>query len=145
MSDFHDFQNRVWVKDRLRVAPVRNSFRWGGGSAIQFIPANTFIPIISGTPTQGHALTTTTGSWTQSPTSFSYQWLRGETPITGATSVNYTLTATDVGQMITVAVVATNVIGNSFPVDAKPVGPIAANPAELDFSKASNSQYLGAI
>jgi Flp pilus assembly pilin Flp len=37
-------------------------------------PANTEVPVISGTPQIGQTLTTTSGAWTNSPTSYDYQW-----------------------------------------------------------------------
>ena len=40
-------------------------------------PVNTVAPVISGTTTLGSVLTTTNGTWTNSPTSYTYQWKRG--------------------------------------------------------------------
>lgn len=79
------------------------------------IPGNTVLPVISGTATSGSTLTTTNGTWTNSPTSFTYQWTRADTitPISGATASTYVLTATDVGHTITVSVTATNAIGST--------------------------------
>lgn len=82
-------------------------------------PANTAVPIISGTTTFGQVLTTTTGSWTNTPTSYSYQWSRAATSggsysnISGATSSTYTLVAADVGQYLKSTVTATNGSGSA--------------------------------
>ncbi len=46
------------------------------GVATAAPPANTSPPTITGTPTVGQTLTAENGTWTNSPTSFSYQWLR---------------------------------------------------------------------
>ncbi len=78
-------------------------------------PANTALPTISGTATEGQTLSTSTGSWTGAPTpSYSYQWRRcnssGEacTPITGATGSTYQLGQADVGTRLRALVTGTN-------------------------------------
>ena len=48
------------------------------------VPGNTAAPVVSGSLTVGSTLTTTNGTWTNSPT-FTYQWRRGGTNISGAT------------------------------------------------------------
>src|SRR5262249_4821391 len=60
-------------------------------------PANTAAPQLSTTsPKVGVALTTSSGTWTKSPTSYAYRWERCNTSgiectnISGATSSNYT-------------------------------------------------------
>ena len=61
----------------------------GHGSAVAAIvaPANTVLPVISGSTTVGSTLTTTDGTWTGSPTpTYTYQWKRGGTNISGATA-----------------------------------------------------------
>lgn len=75
-------------------------------------PVNTSAPTISGTAQQGQTLTAAVGSWTNSPTSYSYQWKRGGVNISGATSSTFTLTASEVGNTITVFVTATNAQGS---------------------------------
>jgi hypothetical protein len=94
-----------------------NALGSAGGSSNTLImgtfwPANTVAPVISGTAVVGNVLTTTNGTWTNSPSSFAYQWRRGGVPISGATSINYTLVQADAGFNINVSVVATNVLGN---------------------------------
>lgn len=127
MSDLHDFENRIWLKDRLQVSRSRNTWRFGG-QVIKGLAACTFLPVISGIPTEGETLITSTGTWTNITglaNPFSYQWLRNEAPISGATASSYVLAALDVGASITVAVTATNSFGASSPAFAKPLGPIA--------------------
>jgi len=58
-------------------------------------------PTISGTPTIGEPLTAVTGTWVKTPTTFSYQWLRDGSPISGATGVTYYPTRDDVGTALT--------------------------------------------
>jgi hypothetical protein len=81
-------------------------------------PANSAAPTISGTTTFGQVLTTTTGTWSNSPT-YSYQWSRSATSggsytnISGATSSTYTLVTADVGQYLKSTVTATNGSGSA--------------------------------
>lgn len=80
-------------------------------------PDATVKPSISGSTVHGSVLTASNGTWTGSPTSFSYRWLRCDSNgqncsvISGATSSTYTTTTTDVGHKIQVAVRANNAAG----------------------------------
>ena len=79
-------------------------------------PSNSSSPTISGTPQQGDTLTASPGSWTNSPTSYAYQWQKCASGtcqnISGATSGSYTLQSSDVGSAIDVVVTATNAGGS---------------------------------
>jgi hypothetical protein len=84
----------------------------------QAAPVNTSPPTVSGTPKVGQTLTTSNGTWSNSPTSFTYQWQRCSsssscTNITGATSKSYTLTAANAGFTIRSAVTASNADGKT--------------------------------
>lgn len=91
----------------------------GAHGANQATPVNTASPTISGTPTVGQTLTGSDGSWSNSPTSFSFQWLRcnggGNNcgSISGATSKTYVLTTADSGHAIRIRVTATNADGSA--------------------------------
>jgi len=82
-------------------------------------PANTVLPAISGTTTQGQTLSASNGSWSNSPTSYTRQWRRcnssgaGCSDISGAGSSSYTLAAADVGSTIRVVVTAANSDGSA--------------------------------
>lgn len=93
-------------------------------------PANTVLPVITGEALVGHVLVTTTGTWSNSPTGYSYQWFRavtdrsgtvlyddgeplGET-ITGATARAYTVTLADHGRFLFVEVTAFNTGGSAY-------------------------------
>jgi subtilisin len=88
-------------------------------------PANTSYPSINGataasSTTAGTTLTASLGSWSGSPTSYAYQWLRcGDASIascasvTGATSSTYTPSAADRGKLFRISVTATNANGSA--------------------------------
>jgi len=82
-------------------------------------PTNTVIPVITGTARTGTTLTASNGSWTGSPTSYTYQWKRANTvggsytDIASAVNSTYVLTDSDIGKYIKVAVSAINSAGTS--------------------------------
>jgi hypothetical protein len=91
-----------------------------GGGWIQHypnFPTNTQGPIISGNNNVGATISVSSGIWTQDiayiPTSYSYQWKRNGSDISGATGSNYTTTASDSGQTLTATVTAINQRGTS--------------------------------
>ena len=75
-------------------------------------PVNSVLPAISGTLEQDDVLTAFPGIWSGGP-SFTYQWKNATVDISGATSQQYTLTAGDAGDSITVEVTATNSAGSA--------------------------------
>ena len=90
----------------MRVYVVAGSL---GGAA----PVNTSPPTISGTAELAATLTATPGSWSNSPTSYTYQWKRNGGAIGGATASTYALQAADLGTTITVTVTAANASGGA--------------------------------
>ena len=80
-------------------------------------PASTQGPIISGNNNVGATLVVSAGTWTQdiayAPTSYSYQWKRGGSDISGATGNSYITTVSDSGQTISATVTAFNQRGSS--------------------------------
>ncbi len=62
-------------------------------------------PTISGTAAVDRDLTAAAPGWGPAPVTFGWQWLRGETPIKGATSSTYRLTVADLGERIKVRAV----------------------------------------
>ena len=103
------------------------------------VPVNSAPPTISGTPVQGQTLTESHGTWSNSPTSYSYQWQTCDStgttcaPITpAATGQTYTLTSTDVGHTISVIETATNIGGPGTGTPATPTALISAPPVPVN-------------
>lgn len=105
----------------------------GGGSP----PTNTVAPAVTGHEQVGQELTSDSGSWDGSPTSFDYVWERADdsgftTGVetvrseldTAATSDDYTLAAGDENHYIRCRVTATNGDGDSSPASSNVVGPV---------------------
>jgi hypothetical protein len=85
-------------------------------------PASSQPPAILPTaPQQGVTATATSGVWSQSPSSYSYQWLacgqasEGCAAIANATSVDYTPESSDAGYALAVQVTAVNAFGKGVP------------------------------
>ena len=120
---------------RRRLAPLGTAFASAtvislialtgvGSAASQAVPTNTGEPVISGQASVGSTLTATQGSWTGSPTSFAYQWVRcppsgGASDgsdcavIGGATTQAYVVSASDAGSRLRVRVTASNSDGSA--------------------------------
>jgi hypothetical protein len=107
---------------RLRLGLAALTAVSGGvfvASAAAAPPANTTSPTISGTPTVGQTLSASTGTWSNSPTSFAYQWLRCNgggnncVDVANGTQKSYTLVGADAGHTMRVRVTATNAEGSS--------------------------------
>jgi hypothetical protein len=96
-------------------------------------PVNSALPTIGGTATEGQLLSATTGAWTGSPTSYTYQWQDCSsagascTNVSGPTAPSYTLGSSDVGHTVRVVVTASNA-GGPTPAASASVGPVSAPP-----------------
>lgn len=77
-------------------------------------PANVVAPAITGgTPYEGVQLSGSLGVWTGGPKALSRQWKGDAAAISGATASTYTLTATEVGKVITETVTASGAGGTT--------------------------------
>jgi hypothetical protein len=82
-------------------------------------PAVMTAPAISGTDQQNDKLSASEGTWTNSPTSYAYQWSRCDpikgtcAQISGATSSTWVLGSSDVGSTLEVTVTASNATGGT--------------------------------
>ncbi len=88
-------------------------------------PVSLSAPLITGATTKGVTLGATVGTWSATPTGYSYQWRRcfsstasSCSDIIGATLTTYTLAVADVGDRIAVRVIAASANGASDPADS---------------------------
>jgi hypothetical protein len=85
----------------------------------QYAPQNTAPPAIAGRPQVGQTLQASTGTWTGTPATFAFQWLRCNatgvacSAISGATAGTYVVQAADMGLTLRVQVTATSASGTS--------------------------------
>jgi hypothetical protein len=97
------------------------------------LPVNTALPGLGGTAQIGQKLTESHGTWTNSPTSYSYQWEDCSSTcsaIAGATSQSYTVTAADAGYAIRVEEFATNPGGTGGPATSSASAVVPHPPAQ---------------
>lgn len=102
-----------------------NAFKLGSDKELQELdsfftgrggnpPVNVVAPVVSGGVLIGQTLTTTDGTWTgTTPITYTYQWQRNGSPISGATLQTYLLVYADVGTDVRCVVTATNSIGSA--------------------------------
>ena len=87
-------------------------------------PVNTGPPAITGAAQTGQKLSASTGTWTESPTAYAYQWQRCNSAgascsaISGATAQTYTIGSADAGSTLRVSVTASNPAGSSAPASS---------------------------
>lgn len=92
-------------------------------------PSNTVAPVATGTVLVSQTLSVTNGTWTNIPTSYSYQWQRDSagngiySNIGGATSNTYVLLTADTGNQVRCVVTATNASGSAS-ANSNALGPV---------------------
>lgn len=105
---------QVRVTDSLGATATAAAFSIVVSAAQVVAPVNTAVPVINDTtPTVGDVLSTTNGTWSNTPTSYTYQWKRAGANIAGATSSTYTVVSADIGAPLSVTVTATNAAGSA--------------------------------
>ncbi|WP_445152678.1 hypothetical protein [Baekduia sp. Peel2402] len=133
----------------LEIRSIRRHYRLGAGlfgrqlpkaaAETSFVrraavPGNTALPAITGTAKDGQTLTSTNGTWSGSPTSYTRAWQRCDSAgancaaISGATATTYLVTSADVGKTIRVKVTATNSSGSGNATSAQTAVVTAAAP-----------------
>jgi Subtilase family len=121
-----------------------------GGSVIATPPANTSLPAIGGTPEEGATLAASSGTWTGSPTSYTYQWQRCDmsgsacASVAGAGAATYLVTSADVGSTVRVVVMATNSAGSASATSA-PTAPVAPAPAPAPSPATQTVTFSGSL
>jgi putative glycosyl hydrolase-like family 15 (GHL15) protein len=113
-------------------------------------PAVQTPPKISGTEKVGKTLSATAGTWSGSPTSFSYSWARCDAqgancvPVTDAGAAAYTTSAADAGRTLRVSVTARNAGGAATATSAA-TAPVKGAIRVLAFVGAVDRQPTGAV
>ncbi|HWF35743.1 MAG TPA: hypothetical protein VG295_10220 [Solirubrobacteraceae bacterium] len=98
-------------------------------------PANIEAPTITGAASVGQSLTCSDGTWSASPTTFTFQWNRDGTPIAGAMSQSYVVSTADRGASLTCTVTASNSFGQGTPATSAAVSipaPVGTPSSPLD-------------
>jgi len=107
---------------------------WSGSAWKQWYPEypiNTAAPTVSGSTTQGQTLTSTTGTWNTNDAfigTYTYQWTRAGSNISGATSSTYATVVADVGNAIACKVTSTNNRGTTTVTSSNSITVVAATP-----------------
>jgi hypothetical protein len=110
-------------------------------------PVNTAAPAITGSATEGSTLSASTGTWTQAPTSYGYQWQRcslgGCQSLTGQTLSTYLVGGLDVGSTIRVSVSAANASGSSSATSAPTATVVAPSGDPVVVAVGDIARHLG--
>ena len=111
-------------------------------------PVNTSLPVISGSAQQGQSLTGSNGAWSNSPSSYGYQWQRCNSSgaacvaIPAAIGNSYLLVAADVGATLRFQVTATNGSGPASATSVQTAVVTAApRPAAREHQPAGDQRY----
>lgn len=113
------------------LIPFLDLLGMGAGQVTVPPPANLTLPVITGVTEVGQTLIGSNGTWTVSPTGFTYQWNNVSTgPIFGATFPTYVPQSSDVGDNLTITVTAHNAGGGTAATSVV-VGPVIPIPPLL--------------
>ena len=116
-NDKSPFTNKVlWAINKGKGANLTTAdMATALGTALAAVvkPVNTSPPVVSGLGSIGQNLSSTTGIWSGSPSSYTYAWQRAGVPIAGATLDQYALVGADSGKAIGCIVTAVNSAGST--------------------------------
>lgn len=90
------------------------------------VPENTDLPTISGIEQVDETLTCNPGTWTNTPTGYTYQWEADGSAISGATSSTYAVTSSEAGKVLSCVVTASNTGGAGTPAETMDTATITA-------------------
>jgi hypothetical protein len=130
------YSNLSWRTTVIVALAVAGVVATTASARSSAVPAATAQPTLQGQAAQpfvGDRLTVTNGTWSGSPTKFSYQWDRCDptgdrqncVPIAGATAQSYTAATADINHTLHANVFATNADGTG-KADTKASGVVAA-------------------
>jgi hypothetical protein len=100
-----------------------------GPSKTLGVPVDTVPPRVSGTPTPGHRLACSNGTWTNGPTGYIYRWARDGVALAGATTPSYAVEIGDEAGSLTCTVTASNAAGPGVPSTSAAI--VVAEPGTL--------------
>ncbi|UJP39758.1 hypothetical protein [Cellulomonas palmilytica] len=106
-----DLRTKISVKATHRPTIAGNAYGFSTSTKTAAVmagnaPVAKALPAITGTTKVGKTLTASRGTWDSSGLTFTYQWLRNGTAISGATKNTYVLTSSDAGKKLSVKVTA---------------------------------------
>ncbi len=142
-------RSRASVKVALGTAAFLLAFAGIGASAMATAPTNDTLPVISDTtPQDGQTISTTTGNWSGTVTSYAYQWQEGSTASgpwsnVGTNSASYTVSGCQ--QFIRVQVTASNTTAppNSTTVDSAATSAVSCAAPSGGSASISGTQQVG--
>ncbi len=111
-------------------------------------PAISANPVATGTPNIGETVSSTTGTWTNTPTSYAYLWQKSSNGTTGWTTTSVTtstlfVTAPYLALYLRCKVTASNADGNSIPAYTNVLGPVEDVPEVADGSRRKDRRTMG--
>jgi len=112
LSDNPSFEAAAFAQNISLDGSEFDSRSGAGWTGVPAAPAtevfsSTPAPTITGSLSIGSELFAHPGAFVPEATAYTYQWLNGANPITGATSATYTITAADAGKTLRVSVTGT--------------------------------------
>ena len=121
------------------------------GPVVSSAPVVSVKPVVSGTASVGSVISTGNGTWSNAPTSYTYQWQIATSPtsgwsdVSGQTGSTYTLALGDAGASFRVGVTASNGAGTATAYSGA-VGPvISAVPAVSTKPTVSGNPWVGQL